>query len=90
MTVPTATRATHRKVKKPGEGGMPQFSFWLFIEALQDANNGDGMSPLELATEMGASHEAVARWMAGIAVPKAGYLKQAARILHKNVEDFYE
>lgn len=87
MTVPTATRDTHRQL---GEGGVPQFSFWLFIEALQDANNGDGMSPAELAKEMGASHEAVARWMAGIAVPKPGYLKQAARILHKPVEDFYE
>jgi transcriptional regulator with XRE-family HTH domain len=87
MTVPTATRSSHRQV---GEGGTPKFSFWLFIEALQDANNGYGMTPLQLAEEMGASHEAVARWMAGIAVPKAGYLKQAARILHKNPEDFYE
>lgn len=87
MTVPTATRSTHRQI---GEGGVPQFSFWLFIEALQDANNGQGMTPQALAEEMGASHEAVARWMAGIAVPKPGYLKQAARILHKSVEDFYE
>lgn len=87
MTVPTVTRGFHRKA---GEGGTPEFSFWLFIEALQDANNGNGMSPRELADEMGASHEAVARWMAGIAVPKPGYLKQAARILHKNEEDFYE
>lgn len=90
MTVPTATRSGHRQVSKPGEGGAPKFSFWLFIEALQDANNGKGMSPEALAEEMGASHEAVARWMAGIAVPKAGYLKQAARILHKDPEDFYE
>jgi transcriptional regulator with XRE-family HTH domain len=67
-------------------GGVPEFSFWLFIEALQDMD----MSPRELAEEMGASHEAVARWMAGIAVPKAGYLKQAARILRKKPEDFYE
>ncbi|HWI67730.1 MAG TPA: helix-turn-helix transcriptional regulator [Nitrospiraceae bacterium] len=90
MTVPTTTRGTHHKVTKPGEGGAPRFSFWLFIEALQDANNGEGMSPLELSEEMGASHEAVARWMAGIAVPKAGYLHNAARILHKKPEDFYE
>jgi hypothetical protein len=90
MTVPIATRSGHRQVKDTGEGGVPKFSFWLFIEALQDANNGDGMSPLALANEMGASHEAVARWMAGIAVPKPGYLKQAARILHKDIEDFYE
>ena len=69
-----------------GEGGQPEFSFWLFIEALQDMN----MAPKELAEEMGASWEAVARWMAGIAVPKAGYMKQAARILNKRVEDFYE
>lgn len=87
MTVPTTTRRTHRQA---GEGGAPQFSFWKFIEALQDANNGQGMSPEALAEEMGASHEAVARWMAGIAVPKAGYLKQAARILHKDPDDFYE
>jgi hypothetical protein len=90
MTVPTATRRTHLKVSKPGEGGMPRFSFWLFIEALQDANGGNGMSPLELANEMGASHEAVARWMAGIAVPKAGYLKRAAQLLQKSPDDFYE
>lgn len=87
MTVPTTTRRTNRKL---GEGGTPQFSFWLFIEALQDANQGMGMTPLELAEEMGASHEAVARWMAGIAVPKAGYLKRAAQLLHKAPEDFYE
>jgi transcriptional regulator with XRE-family HTH domain len=87
MTVPTTTRRSHRKA---GEGGQPEFSFWLFIEALQDANNGQGMSPAALAKEGGFSHEAVARWMAGIAVPKGGYLKQAARILHKKPEDFYE
>jgi transcriptional regulator with XRE-family HTH domain len=87
MTVPTATRKSHRQV---GAGGQPEFSFWLFIEALQDANGGNGMSPAELAKEMGASHEAVARWMAGIAVPKAGYLKRAAQLLHKAPEDFYE
>jgi transcriptional regulator with XRE-family HTH domain len=87
MTVPTTTRSGHRQV---GEGGVPRFSFWLFIEALQDANGGRGMAPVKLAEEMGASHEAVARWMAGIAVPKPGYLKQAARILQKDPEDFYE
>jgi transcriptional regulator with XRE-family HTH domain len=87
MSMPTTSRLAHRDMNA---GGMPSFSFWLFIEALQDANNGQGMSPAELAAEMGASHEAVARWMAGIAVPKPGYLKQAARILHKRAEDFYE
>ena len=87
MTMPVTDRRAH---KAAGEGGVPQFSFWLFIEALQDANNGQGMSPAELAKEMGASHEAVARWMAGIAVPKPGYLKQAARILRKDVQYFYE
>jgi transcriptional regulator with XRE-family HTH domain len=81
MTVPTQTRRAHDKL----EGGVPQFSFWLFIEALQDANKGEGMSPEALAEEMGASHEAVARWMAGIAVPKAGYTKQTARILQRTV-----
>jgi hypothetical protein len=90
MTVPTATRRGHHQVKMAGEGGQPQFSFWLFIEALQDANDGAGMTPLELANEMGASHEAVARWMAGIAVPKAGYLKRASQLLGKAPEDFYE
>ncbi len=83
MTMPMTNRRTHRDL---GEGGQPSFSFWLFIEALQDAE----MSPAELAEEMGASHEAVARWMAGIAVPKPGYLKQAARILKKPEEYFYE
>lgn len=86
MNMPTTTRDNHLKVKSPGEGGAPKFSFWLFIEALQD----EDMSPYELSQEGGFSHEAVARWMAGIAVPKGGYLKQAARILHKDVEDFYE
>ena len=87
MAMPTVSRRAH---KAAGEGGVPQFSFWLFIEALQDANGGRGMKPVELAEEMGASHEAVARWMAGIAVPKPGYLKQAARILRKDPADFYE
>jgi len=87
MNMPTLNRRTHRELE---EGGQPTFSFWLFIEALQDANNGEGMSPADLAEEMGASHEAVGRWMAGIAVPKPGYLKQAARILKKPEEFFYE
>jgi len=87
MTMPTTNRRSHRDL---ASGGVPSFSFWLFIEALQDANNGEGMSPAALADEMGASIDAVARWMAGIAVPKPGYLKQAARILKKNEEDFYE
>ena len=86
MAMPTTTRRTHNSIKAVGEGGAPQFSFWLFMEALQDQD----ISPAELAEEMGASHEAVARWMAGIAVPKPGYLKQAARILRKQPEDFYE
>jgi transcriptional regulator with XRE-family HTH domain len=87
MVMPVTDRREHKRM---GEGGVPQFSFWLFIEALQDANDGKGMAPLALAEEMGASHEAVARWMAGIAVPKPGYLKQAARILRKDPADFYE
>ena len=87
MVMPVTDRRAH---KAAGEGGVPQFSFWLFIEALQDANDGKGMAPAKLAEEMGASHEAVGRWMAGIAVPKPGYQKQAARILRKKVEDFYE
>lgn len=87
MIMPTTTRRSHRDFSA---GGVPSFSFWLFIEALQDANGGNGMAPEELAKEMGASWEAVARWMAGIAVPKPGYLKQAARILGKQPEDFYE
>jgi transcriptional regulator with XRE-family HTH domain len=87
MAMPTTDRRKHKRL---GEGGVPQFSFWLFIEALQDAKDGEGMAPAELAEEMGASHEAVARWMAGIAVPKPGYLKQAARILKKEPQEFYE
>ena len=83
MAMPVTDRRAH---KAAGEGGVPQFSFWLFIEALQDAE----MAPAALAEEMEASHEAVARWMAGIAVPKPGYLKQAARILGKKPSDFYE
>jgi transcriptional regulator with XRE-family HTH domain len=47
------------------------------------------MTPKELADEMGASVDAIARWMAGIASPKPGYAKQAARILGVNVDTFY-
>jgi transcriptional regulator with XRE-family HTH domain len=66
---------------------MTRFNHWKFIEALQDSRN--GMEPQELANEMGASVEAVARWMAGIASPKHGYATQAARILKVNLDDFY-
>jgi transcriptional regulator with XRE-family HTH domain len=66
---------------------MTRFNHWKFVEALQDPKN--GMEPQELANEMGASVEAVARWMAGIASPKAGYATQAARILKVSVDDFY-
>jgi transcriptional regulator with XRE-family HTH domain len=62
------------------------FSPDAFIDALRDAE----MTPKQLAEEMGASVDAVARWMAGIASPKPGYAKQAARILKINVDDLYE
>ena len=48
------------------------------------------MTPQDLSLEMGNSVDAIARWMAGIAAPKPGYAKQAARILGVDVEDFYE
>jgi transcriptional regulator with XRE-family HTH domain len=62
------------------------FSPDAFIDALREAD----MNPAELAEEMGASVDAIARWMAGIASPKPGYAKQAARILGVNVDDLYE
>ena len=86
MAMPTTSRKVHNSVKAPGEGGPPRFSFWLFIEAMQDAD----ISAEELSDAMGCSQEAVARWMAGIAVPKPGYEMQAARVLGKHPEDFYE
>jgi hypothetical protein len=87
MTVPTQTRRAHRDLD---EGGVESFSWVAFCEAMLDEHDANGMTPEKLANVMGASHEAVGRWMAGIAVPKPGYLKQAARILHRAVEDFYE
>lgn len=47
-------------------------------------------TPQELADEMGASIEAIARWMAGIAQPKPGYASHAADILGVDVDDLYE
>ena len=81
--MPTTTRRAHRTT---GEGGEAKFMWYLFCEAILDSD----YTPATLAAEMGASHEAVARWMAGIAVPKGGYLKQAARLLRKTSEDFYD
>lgn len=71
------------------EGGTVveyQFSPDAFIDALRDAD----MTPKELAEAMGASIEAIARWMAGIASPKPGYAKNAAQILGVDVDDLYE
>lgn len=78
MTVPTTSREQHSKLGKflPDE----------FIDILRES----GKTPQELADEMGASVDAIARWMAGIASPKPGYATQAARILGVNVDDFYE
>lgn len=76
--MPTQTRGQHARVK--------EFSNWLLIDAMRDAE----MGAHELAAELGASEEAVARWMGGIAKPKSGYLKQAARILKVNVNDLFE
>ena len=76
--MPTMNRAQHARVK--------EFSPNLLIDAMRNAQ----LTPKELADEMGASVEAVARWMAGIAVPKPGYLKQAARILDVEVGSLYE
>jgi Helix-turn-helix len=63
-----------------------KFSPWAFIDILRES----GMTPLQLSEEMGNSVDAIARWMGGIAAPKPGYAKQAARILGVDVEDFYE
>ena len=87
MVMPVTDRRSHRDLD---EGGPETFSWSLFCEAVLDAHDDRGTSPAKLAEEMGASHEAVARWMAGIAVPKPGYLKQAARVLRKEPSDFYE
>ena len=76
--MPTVTRAQHQKVE--------EFSNWRLIDAMIDAN----MNAYDLAEELGASVEAVSRWMGGIAKPKSGYLKQAARILNVDVNDLYE
>lgn len=70
----------------PTKAKSKVFSRLAFIDALEDAN----MTPKELAEEMGASVDAIARWMAGIASPKPGYAKQAARILGINVDQLYE
>jgi transcriptional regulator with XRE-family HTH domain len=61
------------------------FSPDKFIDALRAAD----YTPAELAEELGASHEAVARWMGGVASPKQGYAHQAARILGIDVDDLY-
>lgn len=71
----TNTRARHR-----------EFSPDAFIDCLREAD----MTPKQLAEEMGASVDAIARWMAGIAVPKSGYAASAAKILGVDVDDFYE
>lgn len=63
-----------------------RFSPDSFIDAMREAE----YTPKQLADEMGASVEAVARWMAGIAQPKPGYATQVARILDIDVDDLYE
>lgn len=73
------TRAAHKK-----------FSPDKFIDALRGGSPGEKMTPQDLANEMGASVEAIARWMAGIAEPKPGYAKNAASILGIEVDDLYE
>jgi transcriptional regulator with XRE-family HTH domain len=74
-----------RSVPAPRPVPGDEFSPDEFIDALRAAD----MTPKELADEMGASVDAIARWMAGIASPKPGYAKQAARILGVNVDTFY-
>lgn len=63
-----------------------KFSADKFIDAMREGD----YTPKELADEMGASVEAVARWMAGIAQPKPGYATQAARILGVDMDELYE
>ena len=64
----------------------PGFSRRKFIKALDNAR----MEPQDLADEMGASVEAVARWMAGIADPRPVYADKAAEILGVDTDYFYE
>lgn len=96
MTMPAASRTGPTALHSRPRPKTVKFSPWAFIDALRDA----GMTPSELAVEMGASVDAIARWMAGIASPKPGYAKQAARILDREtrkrgyegvkVDDFYK
>lgn len=82
MAMPTITRSQHRMFElMPGE-----FSPDKLIDAMREAE----MSPADLADEMGSSVEAVARWMAGIARPKPGYLKQAARVLEVSIDSLFD
>jgi transcriptional regulator with XRE-family HTH domain len=84
MTVATERRT--RPARAVTRAQHVAFSHWAFIDAMRDAE----MEPDELAEEMGASIEAIARWMAGIATPRPLYAQSAARILGVNIDDFYE
>lgn len=71
-------------------GAHKQFSPNKLIDAMRGGGGDDEITAQVLAERMGASVEAVARWMAGIAAPKPGYAKHAAEVLGVKVEDLYE
>jgi transcriptional regulator with XRE-family HTH domain len=68
------------------EAKVTHFSPDKFIDAMRAAK----MTPFQLSCEMGASHEAIARWMAGLASPKPGYAQYAADVLGVDIDDLYE
>jgi transcriptional regulator with XRE-family HTH domain len=71
-------------------GEHKRFSSNKLIDAMRGNGGDDEITAQQLAEMMGASVEAIARWMAGIAQPKPGYAASAAEKLGVSVEDLYE
>jgi DNA-binding transcriptional regulator YiaG len=86
MSVMTA----EENVRTHSRGRHRKFSPDKLIDAMRGDGTVDKMTAQQLAEEMGASVEAVARWMAGIAEPKPGYAQNAAEKLGISVDDLYE
>jgi DNA-binding transcriptional regulator YiaG len=82
--------AEHQAPRVHTRGVHKKFSPNKLIDAMRGSGTDDEITAQELADMMGASVEAVARWMAGIAQPKPGYAANAAEKLGVKVDDLYE
>jgi transcriptional regulator with XRE-family HTH domain len=87
---PRVRNAAHGAAHSVTREEHKKFSPNKLIDAMRGTGGSDEITAQQLAEETGSSVEAIARWMAGIAVPRPGNVTHVARVLDVSVDDLYE